>query len=122
MILLLPGNKNCCHAASTSNNDQKIDCLCAGEPTIASNWDVSIWKSENPDGDEVKLQNMLAQLWIINTLGPYKTYYSNEGWAGGYFAVGQDISAIKSYSHYHEKEPKESYLGVIGGEEFMGDL
>lgn len=109
------------HFTASTTNNFSVDCHCYDYPCVAENWDVSIWKSNNPDGDVIELQHKLAQIFSISWNGPLKVYLKDEQWAGGYFVVSNDPKEVEKHNHYHAKDCDVSYLVGNVGHEFMGD-
>lgn len=115
--------KNDVVSASTKNNE-KCDCFCVSDPTIAANWTISNeWRKENPDGDEEKLRYTLAQLYAINTLGPYKLHIGDHGWRGMNMIIANSDTDIEKEqnSFYNTGDVNVEYLGKKHFHENLGD-
>lgn len=112
------------HFTASTTNSNLVDCHCYGMPVIAENWDVSIWKLKNPDGNIAELQHRLAQLCSISMFGPLKVYLKDDGYRGGYLVVSNDPKEVDKHNYYHEKDCEVNYMTVFPGNsgyEFMGD-
>jgi hypothetical protein len=104
--------------ASTTNGDESsVDCYCIGNPMRAESWDVGACKKKNPELDEVALQNAIAQMFIINMLGPYRVFIKDMNWAGGITEIGQGSSLEDNSGTKIEGE----HLGDSFQYEFWGD-
>jgi len=110
------------HFTASTKNNALVDCHCYGYPCVAENWDVSIWKLNNPDGNVEELQHKLAQICSISWNGPLKVYSKDEGYRGGYFVVSNDPAEVDKHNYYHEKDCNVSYLNGNVGYEFTGDI